>query len=79
MSNQILVSIIHKFKIAAQMRNAQFELLNKSYSAPDIQDYFEHIIKKHKTLTDNHPIQTYVNRIENRITLKIKYRCFLNF
>ena len=38
----------------------------------DIQDYFEFIIKKHKTLTENSPVQIYPNKIKNRIVFKIK-------
>ena len=38
----------------------------------DIQDYFELIIKKHETLTENPPVQIYLNKIKNRIVLKIK-------
>ena len=45
---------------------------DESYSVSDIQDYFEHIIKKHETETDNSPIRTYVNKIENRITFRRK-------
>ena len=30
------------------MSNEKFELTDGSYSVPDIQDYFEYIIKKHK-------------------------------
>ena len=33
------------------------------------QDYFEYIMRKHKTLTDNLLIRIYVIKIENRITL----------
>ena len=43
-----------------------------SYSIADIQDYFEFIIKKHETLTENPPIQVYPNKIKNRIVFKIK-------
>ena len=43
-----------------------------SYSIADIQDYFEFIIKKHETLTENPPIQIYPNKIKNRIVFKIK-------
>ena len=43
-----------------------------SYSTEDIQDYFEFIIKKHKTLTENPPVQIYSNKIKNRIAFKIK-------
>ena len=42
------------------------------YSISDIQDYFEFIIKKHETLTENPPIQIYPNKIKNRIVFKIK-------
>ena len=49
----------------------KFELPNVSYSVSDIQDYFEYI-RKHETLTDNPPITIFVNKIENRITFKIK-------
>ena len=43
-----------------------------SYSIADIQDYFEFIIKKHGTLTENPPVQIYPNKIKNRIVFKIK-------
>ena len=36
----------------------------------DIQDYIEHIIKKHETLTTNPPIPIYINRINNRLVFK---------
>ena len=38
----------------------------------DIQDYFQYILKKHRESNDNPPVQIYVNKIENRITFKIK-------
>ena len=43
-----------------------------SYSIAVIQDYFEFIIKKHKTLTENRPVQIYPNKIKSRIVFKIK-------
>ena len=49
-----------------------FELPDGSYSITDIQDYFEFIIKKHETLTENPPVQIYPNKIKNRIVFKIK-------
>ena len=42
------------------------------HSVSDIQDYFEFIIKKHKTLTENPPIQIYPNKIKNRMVFKVK-------
>ena len=43
-----------------------------SYSIEDIKNYFEFIIKKHETLTENPPIEIYPNKIKNRIVSKIK-------
>ena len=43
-----------------------------SCSVSDIQDYIACIIKTHKTLTDIPPIRTCINRINNRVVLKIK-------
>ena len=45
----------------------------------DIQDYFEYIIKKHETVTDNSPTKIYVNRIERRIAFNIKRGIISNF
>ena len=53
---------INKFKISAPKWNEEFELPVVSYSVSDIQDYFEYIIKKHETVTDNPSIRIYVNR-----------------
>ena len=62
----------YKFKISAPTWNDKFDLPNGSYSISDIQDYFEFIIKKHETLTENPPVQIYPNKIKNRIVFKIK-------
>ena len=62
----------NKLKKSAPTWNEEFELPDGSYSAPDIQDCFEYIIKKHETVTDNLSIMIYVDKIENRITFKIK-------
>ena len=62
----------NKFKISALTWNDTFDLPDSSYSIADIQDYFEFIIKKHETLTENPPIQIYPNKIKNRIVFKIK-------
>ena len=40
----------------------------------DIQDYFEYILKKHVEDIDEPSVQIYGNKIENRITFKIKNR-----
>ena len=39
--------------------------------------YFEYIFKIHETVTDNPSIRMYVNRIQNRITFKIKTGYYL--
>ena len=62
----------NKFGISAPTRNDTYDLPDGSYSIVDIQDYFEFIIKKHGTLTENPPIQIYPNKIKNRIVSKIK-------
>ena len=62
----------NKFIISASTWNDTFDLPDGSYSIADIQDYFEFIIKKHETLTENPPVQIYPNKIKNRIVFKIK-------
>ena len=62
----------NKFKISAPTWNDTFDLPDGSYSIEYIQDYFEFIIKKHETLTENPPIEIYPNKIINRIVFKIK-------
>ena len=62
----------NKFKISALTWNDTFHLSDGSYSISDIQDYFEFVIKKHETLTENPSIQIYPNKIKNRIIFKIK-------
>ena len=52
--------------------NEKFELPNGSSSLSDIQDYFEYIFKKYGENISNPSIKIYVNKIENRITFKIK-------
>ena len=48
-----------------------------SYCVSNIQDYFEYILKKHGENTDKPSVQIYVNKIENRVTFKIKDECRL--
>ena len=62
----------NKFKISAPTWNDTFDLPNGSYSIDDIQDYFESIIKKHETLTEDPPVEIYPYKIKNRIVFKIK-------
>ena len=67
----------NKFKISAPTWNEEFKLPDGSYSISDIQDYFEYILKKHSESVDNPSIRIYVNKIENRITFKIKSGYYL--
>ena len=53
------------------------ELPGGSYSALQIQDYIEYIIKRHETVSDNPSIKINVNKIETRITFKIKTGYYL--
>ena len=62
----------NKFKISASTWNDTFDLTEVPYSISDIQDYFEFILKKLETFTENLPFQIYVNKIKNRIVFKIK-------
>ena len=62
----------NKFQISAPTWNETFDLPVGSYSIADIQDYFELIIEKQNTLTENPPVQIYPNKIKNRIVFKIK-------
>ena len=62
----------NKLKISTPTWNDTFDLPDGSYSVSAIQDYSEFIIKKHKTLTENTPVQIYPNKIKNRIVFKIK-------
>ena len=62
----------NKFKISAPTWNDDFELPDGFYSVSDIHDYFEYILKKHREDIDRPSVQIFVNKIENRITFKIK-------
>ena len=62
----------NKFKISAPTWNDVFDLFDGCYSIDDVQDYFEFIIKKHETLTEDPPVEIYPNRIKNRIFFNIK-------
>ena len=60
----------NKFKISAPTWSDEFELLDGSNLISDI-------LKKHNENVDNPSIRIYVNKIENRITFKIKNRFYL--
>ena len=62
----------NKFKISAPTWNDTFDLPDGLYNTPEIQDYIEYIIKKHKTIAETAPILIYANKISNRIVFKIK-------
>ena len=67
----------NKFKISAPTWSEEFNLPDESYSITDIQNYFKYILKKHCENVDNPSIIIYINKIENRITFKIKSGYYL--
>ena len=67
----------NRFEISALTWNQEFHLADGSYSISDIQYYFQYILRKRETVTDNLSITIYLNEIENRITFKIKTRYYL--
>ena len=67
----------NKFKISAPTWSEESNLLDGSYSITDIQNYFKYILKKHVKNVDNPLIIIYINKIENRITFKIKSGYYL--
>ena len=67
----------NKFKISAPTWNDKFEWPDESYSISDIQDCFEYVLKKHWEKIGNPSIEICINKIENRITFKIKTGYYL--
>ena len=67
----------NKFKISAPTWSEEFELRDGSISISEIQDYFEYILKKHGETVDNPSTRIYVNKIENRVTVRIKNGYYL--
>ena len=67
----------NKFKISAPTQNEEFELPDGLYSISHIQNYFDYIPRKHWEKTVNPVIKIYVNKIENKITFKIKTGYYL--
>ena len=67
----------NKSKISAPTWSNKFELPDGSNSISDIQDYFEYVLHKHNENVDNSSVRIYVNKIENRITFKIKNGYYL--
>ena len=61
----------NEFKNSPLTWNETFDLPDGSFSIFDIQNYFEFIIKKQKTFTENPPVQIHPNEIKNRIAFKI--------
>ena len=69
------LSIYYTWKnMKSSHNNNKFKYLHQhgSDSVSDIQDYFEYILKKYGENTDKSSVQIYVNKIENRVTFKIK-------
>ena len=63
----------NKYKnFAPTWNSGEFNLPVGSCNTEQIQDYFEYFIKKHETITENPPVQIYVNKIKNTIVFNIK-------
>ena len=59
-------------KLKISNLNDKFGLPDGSYSVSNIRDYFEYILKKYGENTDKPSVKIYVNKIEHRLTFKIK-------
>ena len=73
-----------KYQEQNVMKNLKYLMVSYCYPevsnfVSNIQDYFKHIIKKHETLTGKLLIQIYVDKVQNRITLKIKTGYYLEY
>ena len=66
-----------KFKISSPTWNDKFELPDGSCPVSDIQNYFDYIIEKDESATDNPQIKIYVTKIENTITFEVKTGYYL--
>ena len=53
------------------MMNLNYQM-DGSYSVSDIRDYFEYVLKKDRDDVNKESVQISVNKIENRVTFKIK-------
>ena len=60
-----------KFKITTASWSEEFELPERSYTVADIDNYFQFIVEKH-TKDRKDDIKIYVNKIDNRVTFKLK-------
>ena len=66
-----------EFQISVPTWNDTFDLPDGSYFIADIQYYFESIVKKHETVTENPAVQIYQNKIKNRAVFEMKTGCKL--
>ena len=61
-----------KFKISAPIWNEEFELPDRWFSVSNIQDYLKYNNNNNINNSITMMMMIYVNKIENRITFKIK-------
>ena len=61
----------NKFKTSDPTWNGKFQLHRGSHSVSEMQDYFEFIIKKLETLTDNIPIRWHVSKLGNKLHVQL--------
>ena len=70
------LSIYYTWKnIKSSYNNNKFKISDGLYSISNIQDYFEYILKMHGENTDKPSVLICVDKIENRVTFKIKDGC----
>ena len=69
----------NKFKISVPKWNDKLEITDGSYSVPNIQDYFEYILKKYGENTDKPSVQIYVNKLKVGLHLKLKMNTAFSF
>ena len=74
---RLLLNLANKMDLRRKDKN--IALSDVSYSISDIQEYFEYILKKYEEKTGNPSIRVYTNKVENRITFKIKTGYYLEF
>ena len=66
----------NKFEISGTTWDETFELIDASYSIPGIHYYFEHIVKNNETQIHKQPVHIYINKIQHRLTFKVKFEFF---
>ena len=67
----------NKFKISVTAWVEECELSDGSYSILDTKDCYKYIVKKQVKLAGKPSLQTNINKIQKRVTFKIKFGYYL--